>query len=125
MSERRSTYLTYRLCVGRRTVTSGCGTTAPHIDPATSSKTSGTAAALLSNAALLVAALHFAGGGRGAEATAFPAFEVLGVCTAAEALGFAVVWLNMVPRYRPTLWRRRTAQQHVELTRPRVYRLLQ
>ena len=74
----------------------------------------GTVAALLSNVALLAAAVHLAGGA-GALA-AFPAFEVLGACAGAEALGFLLVWANVVERFRPTLWRRRTTQQHVELT---------
>ena len=42
---------------------------------------------------------------------------MLGVCAAAEALGFLLVWTNMVPRYRHTMWRRRTVKEHAELTR--------
>ena len=78
----------------------------------------GTVAALLSNVALLAAAVHLAGDdvAAGEALAAFPAFGVLGACAGAEALGFLLVWANMVPRYRPTLWKRRTVRQHVELT---------
>ena len=71
----------------------------------------GTVAALLSNAALLAAALHLAGDD--ALAT-FPAFEVLGACAGAEALGCLLVWTNMVKRYRRTLWRRCTMHHFMQ-----------
>ena len=77
----------------------------------------GTVATLLSNIALLAVVVHLAGDDVAAEAlAAFPAFAVLGACAGAEALGFLLVWANMVPRYRPTLWRWRTKSQHAELT---------
>ena len=76
----------------------------------------GTVAALLSNFALLSAAVHLAGGGDTEALAAFPAFEVLGACAGAEALGFLLVWANVVERFRPTLWRRRTVRQHCEET---------
>ena len=77
----------------------------------------GTVAALLSNVALLAAAVHLAGGA-GALA-AFPAFEVLGACAGAEALGFLLMWANAVPRFRHTLWKRWT-YRHFNETYPAV-----
>jgi hypothetical protein len=40
-------------------------------------------------------------------------FAALGACTGASALGFFVLWLNMVPAFRPTFYRRRTMGQYV------------
>jgi len=78
----------------------------------------GIVTAVLSNFALLAAAFHFAGGGDGGAAAlrGFPVFEVLGVCVGAEALGFLLVWTNMVKRYRSTFYQRRTLRQHVALS---------
>ena len=81
----------------------------------------GIVAAVLSNFALLATAFHLTnvsgdGGGAASAAAAFPAFEVLAACTGVEVLGFLLVLAYMVPRFRPTLWRRRTTQEHVELS---------
>ena len=75
-------------------------------------------AALLSNAALLATAFRVGDAGRAAsilDGGELAAFKMLGACAAAEVLGAALVWTNMVKRYRPTLWRRRTCKQHVAL----------
>ena len=81
-------------------------------------------ATLASNAALLGVASHLAADGQGGSGhrigdggPAAAAFAVLGALAAVEALGFLLVWANMVPRYCPTLYRRRTTQQHMELVR--------
>ena len=74
-------------------------------------------AALLSNAALLATAFRVGDAGRAAsilDGGELAAFKMLGACAAAEVLGAALVWTNMVKRYRPTLWQRRTVRQHVE-----------
>ena len=86
----------------------------------------GIVATALSNTALLGVAFHLAegagvtaetgGGGGGGLASSGPAFEMLAACVGAEVIGSLLVWISMVPRYRPSLWRRRTARQHVELT---------
>ena len=75
--------------------------------------------AALSNFALLGAAFHLAGGGGEASAagvSAGAAFTALAACAGVQALGCVLIVWNMVPRYRPTLWRWRTARQHVALS---------
>ena len=79
-------------------------------------------AAAFSNFALLAAAFHLGGSDGGSAAAALlggggptAAFALLGGCVVVAALGFGLVWANMVPRFRPTLWRRRTLQMHCEL----------
>ena len=76
----------------------------------------GTIAAILSNAALLAAASHVTDVDADGALAAW-AFEVIGACAGAEALGAVLVWANMVPRFRPTLYRRCTMQQYVERSR--------
>ena len=74
-----------------------------------------TVTAVVSNVVLLVTAFHLADAdGKAAVGSAW-SFTVLGTCAAVEALGFFLLWLNMVPEFRRTLWQRRTTRQHVEL----------
>ena len=76
----------------------------------------GIIAAVLSNVALLATAFHLGGDGASSAIEPAWAFSLLAACVGFEALGFFLVWKNIVPKYRSTFWGRRTTQQHVELT---------
>ena len=80
----------------------------------------GIVAAAFSNAALMYVALEVVGDGAKigllGMATTAPWMLLLAACVAVSAAGFLLVWLNMVPALRHTLYRRRTVRQHVELT---------